>query len=234
MQPRFRYSSPLPLLTLVLFLLSSMVSVRAQEKEYMYEVGASAGLSWGYGDVNTNKAVYSPSFSYGVLGRYNVNLRWALAAELTSSGISGNTADFDYAFPGGDYKFDRRFWQASILPEFHFWNYGLGVDYREKKRYTPFLTAGLTAGVVTGDGNSDFTWGIPLGAGFKVKIKPRLNAHITALFTKTFGDKLDGCADPEGIKTSALMGNDWLASIRIGFTFEFKERCVECKNQNSW
>lgn len=234
MQPRFSHSSLYSLMTFLLFSLSSMVSAWAQEKEYMYEVGASAGLSWGYGDVNANRVIYDPSFSYSVMGRYNVNLRWALAAELSGSGISGNTADFDYAFPGGDYKFDRQCWQASILPEFHFWNYGLGIDYREKKRYTPFLTAGLTAGAVTGDGSSDFIWGIPLGAGFKVKIRPRLNAHITALFTKTFSDKLDGCADPEGIKTSALMGNDWLAAIRIGITFDFKERCVECKNQDSW
>lgn len=234
MQPRFSHSSLFCLMTFLLFSLSSMVSAWAQEKEYMYEVGASAGLSWGYGDVNANRVIYDPSFSYSVMGLYNVNLRWALAAELSGSGISGNTADFDYAFPGGDYKFGRYFWQASILPEFHFWNYGLGIDYREKKRYSPFLTAGLTAGVVTGDGSSDFIWGIPLGAGFKVKIRPRLNAHITALFTKTFSDKLDGCADPEGIKTSALMGNDWLAAIRIGITFDFKERCVECKNQDSW
>lgn len=221
-------------LAVLLFFCSGSASIQAQEQEYIYEIGASAGLSWGYGDVNASSAVYSPSLSYSLLGRYNINLRWSLAAELSSSGISGDTKDFDYAFPGGDYKFDRRFWQVSVLPEFHFWNYGLGLDYREKKRYTPFLTAGLTAGVVTGDGNSDFSWGIPLGAGFKAKLSPRVNAHITALFTRTFGDKLDGCADPEGIKTSALMGNDWLASIRIGLTFDFLERCAECRNQNSW
>lgn len=217
----------------LLVLLSGM-EAKAQEKEYMYEIGGSAGMSWGYGDVNASSAVYSPSISYGIIGRYNLNLRWSLAAELTSSGICGNTADFDYAFPGGDYKFDRRFWQATILPEIHFWNYGLGSDYREKKRYTPFLTMGLTAGVVTGDGSNDFAWGIPIGAGFKVKVRPRFNAYISALFTKTFSDKLDSCVDPEGIKTSALIGCDWLAAIRIGFSFDFKERCVECRNQNSW
>lgn len=206
----------------------------AQENEFIYEIGASAGMSWGYGDVNASSALYSPSVSYSLVGRYNLNLRWSLAAELSSSGISGNTADFDYAFPGGNYQFSRRFWQASVMPEFHFWNYGLGNDYREKKRYTPYLTAGLTAGVVTGDGNSDFCWGIPLGAGFKFKLRPRLNAHVAAIFTKTFGDKLDGIADPEGIRTHALMGNDWLAAIRVGLTFDFKERCAECRNQNSW
>lgn len=221
-------------LLILLLTLCSGVSAQAQEKEYIYEIGATGGLSWGYGDINASDVFYSPSLSYSVLARYNANLRWAVAAEITSNGISGNTADFGYASPCGDYQFNRRFWQLSILPEFHFWNYGFEMDYREKKRYTPYLTAGLSAGVVTGDGSSDFTWGVPVGAGFKVKINPRLNAHITALFTKTFGDKLDGVTDPEKIKTSALMGNDWLAAIRIGFTFSFKERCIECKNQNSW
>jgi len=217
-----------------LLLLLWPMTAQAQEKEYIYEIGAGIGTSWGYGDVNASDIIYSPSLSYSLLARYNANLRWAVAAELSGSGISGNSEDFGYASAGGDYQFSRHFWQLSVLPEFHFWNYGLETDYREKKRYTPFLTAGLSAGVVTGDGHSDFTWGIPLGAGFKLKINPRLNAHITALFTRTFGDKLDGRVDPEGIKTSVLMGNDWLASIRIGLTFNFKERCIECKNQHSW
>lgn len=199
------------------FLTGIGITVKAQEKEYMYEVGATAGISWGYGETNASHAIYSPKASYSLLGRYNINLRWALAAELAGNGIA-----------------DRHYWQVAIQPEFHFWNYGLGMDYREKKRYTPYLTAGFTGGIVTGKGKNEFCWGIPIGAGFKVKIKPRLNAQISALFTKTFSDTLDGIADPEGIKTSSLMGNDWLAAIRIGITFDFKERCLECKNQNSW
>lgn len=227
--------TPLTILTTLLLYWCSVQHITAQdENEYIYEVGASAGMSWGYGDVNATSAIYSPSISHSLIGRYNINLRWSLTAELSGSGISGNTADFDYAFPSGDYQFSRHVWQLAILPEFHFWNYGLGVDYREKKRYTPYLTAGLSTGLVTGDGNTDFCWGIPMGAGFKVRISPRLNAHITMLMTKTFGDKLDGLSDPEKIKSNALMGNDWLASIRIGLTVNFLQRCVECRNQDNW
>ena len=131
---------------LVAFALSTAM---AQEKEYLYEIGAGTGISWGYGDVNASKAVYNPSLSYSLLYRYNLNLRWALAAELQSAGIKGDTRDFDAAFPGGDYNFSRRYWQLQVRPEVHFWNYGLGSDYREKKRYTPFLTAGLSAGNAT-------------------------------------------------------------------------------------
>ncbi len=216
------------------FLAAVLTNVMAQEKEYLYEIGAGGGVSWGYGDVNTSKAVYNPFFSYSLLYRYNLNLRWAFAAELQSAGIKGNTRDFDSAFPGGDYEFDRRYWQLQIRPEVHFWNYGLGSDYREKKRYTPFLTAGVSAGLVNGgDDETSFVFGIPFGAGYKFKMAKRWNAQVTCLFTKTFSDKLDGKTDPEGIRTDALIDNDWMASIQLSVTFDFKERCIECHNQKN-
>ncbi len=219
---------------LTLFLAIALTSIKAQEKEYLYEIGAGAGISWGYGDVNASKAFYSPSLSYSLVYRYNLNLRWALAAELQSSGITGDTRDFDSAFPGGDYDFSMRYWQLQVRPEIHFWNYGWGSDYREKKRYTPFLTAGLSAGIVTGgDDKSSFAFGIPMGVGYKFKLAKRWNTQVTCLFTKTFSDKLDGRVDPEGIKTNALIDNDWLASIHLSVTFDFKERCIECHNQKN-
>ena len=211
-----------------------LTTVGAQEKEYLYEIGGGLGASWGYGDVNASKAVYSPSLSYSLIYRYNLNLRWALTAELHSSGLKGDTRDFDAAFPGGDYEFSRRYWQLQLRPEVHFWNYGLGSDYREKKRYTPFLTAGLSAGLVNGgDDGSSFALGIPFGAGYKFKMAKRWNSQVTLLFTKTFSDKLDGRVDPEGIATSSLIDNDWMASIQLSVTFDFKERCIECHNQKN-
>ena len=225
----------LRLIELLLLLLLPFNSLQAQEKEYMYEIGAGFGTSWGYNDVNATQAIYSPSTSFSLIYRYNINLRWALAAELQSSGISGDIKDFDYVLPDDDYSFSLRYWQLAVRPEIHFWNYGWGSDYREKRRYTPFLTLGLSAGMVTGQNEqgSSFVFGIPIGAGYKLKVAKRWNAQVTALFTKTFSDKLDGWTDPEGIKTSALVGNDWLASIQLSVTFDFGERCVECHNQHN-
>lgn len=199
----------------------------------MYEIGGGVGMSWGYGDVNATRAVYSPSMAYGLLYRYNLNLRWALAVEAQSAGITGDTRDFDFCSPSGDYSFAMRYWQLSVRPEVHFWNYGWGSDYREKRRYTPFMTLGLTAGVVSGDHDGSFAFGIPMGVGYKFKMAKRWNSQLTCLFTKTFSDALDGCTDPTGIATSALMGNDWLASLQLSITFDFKERCVECHNQKN-
>jgi len=213
----------------LLLLLVTCHTGHAQEKEYLYEVGAGAGMSWCYGDVNASKAIYSPSIAFDLLWRYNLNLRWALACELQCAGLSGDTRDFDGAPPQGAYDFRNRFWHLQVRPEFHFWNYGWGSDYRDKRRYTPFLTMGLSAGEVTGlEDGATFAWGIPLGVGYKLKMNKRWNAQLTALFTKSFSDKLDGLTDPEGIHTSALIDNDWMASIILSVTFDFKERCVEC------
>lgn len=217
---------------LIVLLLTTFTGLRAQEKEYMYEIGGGIGTSWGWGDVNKNKAIYSPSVSFGAVWRYNLNLRWALATEIQSLGMSGDTRDFDYAFRGGDYQFDTRYWQVGFRPEIHFWNYGWGSDYRDKRRYTPFLTMGLCAGVITGLDDSEFAWGIPIGAGFKWKMTKRCNAQLSCIMTRSFSDKLDGKADPEGIPTSGLVGNDWSAQIQLSVTFDFKERCIECHNQH--
>ena len=49
-----------------------LTTVGAQEKEYLYEIGGGLGASWGYGDVNASKAVYSPSLSYSLIYRYTL------------------------------------------------------------------------------------------------------------------------------------------------------------------
>lgn len=219
-------------LSLLVVLLAATMGLRAQEKEYMYEIGGGIGTSFGWNDVNASRVMYSPSVSFGAVWRYNLNLRWALATELNSLGMRGDVGDFDYASAVSDYRFSTRYWQLGFRPEINFWNYGWGSDYRDKRRYTPFLTMGLAAGVVTGGDDTAFAWGIPMGAGFKWKMNKRWNAQLSCIVTKALSDQLDGLANPEGIATSGLAGNDWAAQIQLSVTFDFKERCVECHNQH--
>lgn len=220
------------------------LGLKAQEKEYLYEIGLGGGMSWGYGDINQSKAVYSPALAADLLFRYNVNLRWAVAVDLSTNGVKGSSSDFDAAMPGGfRYDYDRRLWQLAVRPEFNFWNYGFGADYREKKSLAPFLTMGIGLGLSTGDvtidnagartveDGSDFSFNIPMGVGVKWKMAPRWNTQLTCLFTKSFGDRVDGISQLPAIKTSRLMKNDWLGSLLLSVTFDFRERCVECHNQ---
>lgn len=231
-----------PLSLLALSVLATVTTeALAQEKEYMYEIGAGAGMSWGYGDANPGTLMYSPALSFDLRWRYNLNLRWALAVNLNSDAIRG---DMDQPVapslqaPGSQFSYDRRFWQLDCRPEFSFWNYGWGSDYREKKRFAPFLTMGLGLGLATGEVTSSdallahdepaFCLTMPVGLGIKWKVAPRWNIQLTCLWTKCWGDEVDGLKDLTGIKTSGLTKNDWTGSTRLSVTFDFKERCEEC------
>lgn len=204
-------------LLVISLMLLTVGALKAQEKEYLWEIGAQGGASWTYGDRNPNRVMSDVGASYGLVARYNATLRWSFAGELNSDAARPN-----------------RLWSLSVRPEFSFWNYGWGNDYRDKRRYAPFMTLGLTAGMLTGnESDRGFVFGIPIGVGLKYKIAQRWNMQVTALFTKTFSDKVDGIDNVGGIKQSAVVGNDWMAGIRIGITYDFKERCIECHNQRN-
>lgn len=239
----------LPLLLLLAATATAHGQASSEEvKEYMYEVGLGGGISVAYGDINRSGPLYHPAGAGGLVFRYNANPRWAVCFDLASLGLKGDARDFDGVFPGdAAFSIDSRYWQLSCRPEFHFWNYGWSGDYREKQRIAPFLTAGLgfglasaaeqpTDGTAPADGkrSTAFTASVPLGAGIKWKMTPRWNAQMTCLFTKTFSDRTDGLEDPMGIPHGALKNTDWIGSLLFSVTFDFKERCVECRNQHSY
>lgn len=217
----------------VIFLLAlSLNGLKAQESEYMFEVGFGGGMSWAYGDINKNKAFYNPAMAGSLLVRYNANPRWSFVTDISTYGIKGDSKDFDNAFPNDShYKFDNRVWQLSFRPEFHFWNYGWANDYREKKHLAPFLTAGIGGGYSNGDGQTGALLCLPIGGGAKWKMTPRLNAQLTCLFTRTFGDKVDGLKDPYNVGSNAFANSDWIGSIVLSITFDFKERCFDCNKE---
>lgn len=218
--------------------LVGLCPLRAQNgEEYMYEIGPAVGASWAYGDVNRSSALYDPSLAYGLLFRYNVNLRWTFALDFTGNRLTGDSHDFDNVMPGGtDWSFDRRYWQFGIRPEFAFWNYGWGADYREKHRLAPFLTAGIgfgwANGSSSGDDRSTSTLALPVGIGMKWKMAPRWDLQLTCLWTKTFADGIDGITDPYAMGTTTPVNTDWIGSMMLSITFNFKERCLTCHNQD--
>lgn len=222
------------ILLLWLVLMASALNLQAQEKEYMYEIGMGGGMSWAYGDINRSSLIYEPSGAAELLFRYNANLRWSIAIDLSSNGLKGDTRDFDNQFPHpGQYTADACYWQLGIRPEFTFWNYGWGADYREKHRLAPFLTAGVGFGYCTGNEKDCGALSLPLGIGLKWKMAPRWDLQLTSLWAKTFSDGLDGVTDPYNIGTTVPMNTDWVSSIMLSVTFCFKERCIECHNQKN-
>ena len=218
--------------TVLVLLLLCFFSTRAQEPDYMYEFGVGGGLSWVYGDINKSKALYKPGGAISILARYNANPRWAFVADISTFGIKGDCKDFDDVFPESHPRsFDNRAWMLSIRPEIHFWNYGWVNDYREKKHLVPFLTSGIGGGFSSGDGDTGALFALQVGAGAKWKLSPRVNAQLTCLFCRTFGDKADGITDPYALGSNTWANSDWIGSLVLSMTFDFKERCMSCNKE---
>lgn len=57
-------------------------SVRADELEYRFEIGAMVGGSSYYGDANYSSVMKNLNVMGGIVGRYNINPRMAVKASL--------------------------------------------------------------------------------------------------------------------------------------------------------
>ena len=110
-------------------LLCSAFRVHADELEYRYEVGVMAGGGSYYGDANYSSFMENMNFMGGVVGRYNINQRMALKANLAVARISGSTAGLENRFPGGDVEFSRNIYDLGAQFECNFFAYGEGGGY---------------------------------------------------------------------------------------------------------
>ena len=205
-------------------------TAKAQEAAYRFELGPAIGLSGYLGDANTSSLYAHPGFAGGAVFRYLVSTRWNIRGNFTMATLSGNSADMTNVFPGGaTYDFSSTVYDLGARIDFNFFNYGIGETYRKLRRWTPYLTVGLGVTMISCEGTS-VAFNIPMGAGLKYKINPRLNLGLEWCMTKAFTDKVDGPVlnDLYGIKSSFAKNTDWYSTIMLSLTFEFGERCKSC------
>ncbi|MCM1451400.1 MAG: porin family protein [Clostridium sp.] len=203
----------------------------SQSAPYKFDLGGGLGMSGYLGDANGSTVFKHPGFSVEAGMRYLPNVRWAFRGLLGLSTLSGNTADMDNALPGGaQYSFTSKLVTFGARAEFNFLPYGIGETYKKLSRWSPYLVLGVGVSLASCDGETSFAPTIPMGAGIKYKLKPRLNLSLEWTMTKVIGDKADGpnLSDLTGIKTSFIKNTDWCSRIMIGLTYEFGERCETC------
>lgn len=220
----------------LLFIATMLFANNAKAQEYKYEVGGAAGTSFYLGDANKTKFYLHPGIAGGALFRYNVNFHWAAKANLLAGTISGNTADAGNVFPfGGQASFKRTFIDLGGQIEFNFFPYSDKFSYRDTKPYTPYITVG--AGTTFGTGSeSFFNVNIPVGIGFKYKIKERFNVGLEFSVRKLLGDDFDvtekqpalNLDSPYGIKSSFLKNKDWYSLTMLSLTWDFGIRRDPC------
>lgn len=183
------------------------------------------------GDANSANLWANPSWDATILFRYILNPRLNFKTNFYVGGLRGDSSKMDNVLPNDqNFKFSTTFFEIGELVEFHFFNYGMGESYRKLKRWTPYITAGVSITGWTVDGSGSATFTIPMGVGFKFKPALRWNIGLEFLMKKTFSDRVDGdnLSDPLGIKRGFMKNTDWYSTFSISISYEFSKRCAVC------
>lgn len=205
------------------------ITTELSAQEYRYEIGGAAGSSFYMGDANRRKPFLHPGMAGGLLLRYNINLHWAVRANLMAGMVSGETKDSGNLFPSGQQaSFRRSFAELGPQLEFSFFPYSDQYSYRGTRPYSPYLFIG--GGITYATGEKRFlNVNMPFGAGFKYKIKERMNIGIEFSMRKLFGDDFDVTRNmpgwdlerPYNIGSSILKNQDWYSITMIYLTWDF-------------
>ena len=183
------------------------------------------------GDANAANLWQNPSWDAELLFRYIANPRWNFKTNFYIGGLRGNTESMANVLPTEEqFKFSTTFYELGEMAEFHFFNYGMGERYRKLKRFTPYITAGVSMTLWSVDGHTYAGFTLPVGIGFKYKPSRRLNLGLEFLMKKVFSDRLDGdnLVDPIGIKSSFAKNTDWYSTLTFTISYEFSKRCAQC------
>lgn len=225
-------------LTAMAIALTATAAHAQTDPEYRAEIGAGAGLAAYLGDFNG-------SLTHGMqpmgllLGRYRFNPRMGLALNVGYGKLKGSSDGLGTWYPGisdaGDgatkTEFSNSLVDVGLRFEYNFWPYGTGREYRGAQRLVPYIAIGLGATFAGGDGYNAFTANIPMGVGIKYKMADRLNLGIEWAMHFSMSDKLDGIADPYGIKSSGMFKNtDCYNVLRLSVTYDIMAKCKTCNN----
>ena len=106
----------------------------------------------------------------------------------------------------------------------------MGESYRQLKRISPYITAGVGVTMWSTGGKTSGAFTLPFGIGVKYKPSRRLNLGLEFLMKKTFSDRLDGSSldDPMGIESSFIKNTDWYSTLTFTVSYEFSKRCAVC------
>ena len=220
----------------LLFVSTALVVSKARAQEYKYEVGATAGTSFYMGDANKTRFFLHSGIAGGAFYRYNVNFHWAVKTSLLAGTLSGNTADARNVFPlEQQASFKRTFMDLGGQIEYNFFPFSDKYAYLNTRPYTPYIFTGAGTTFATGE-KKFFGANLPIGIGFKYKIKNRLNIGVEFSMRKLFGDDLDVTQNtngwnldaPYGIKSSFLKNKDWYSLTMIFLTWDFGLRNEPC------
>lgn len=125
---------------LIFCLLASITTVAYAQKGP--EVGAMAGLTYYFGDLNPNVDIGHPGIAVSILGRYNFNKRLAAKLSLSYGRISGDDSRSDNNFQQArNLDFRSNVWDMAAQMEFNFFPY---EHWSYENWFTPYVFGGFS------------------------------------------------------------------------------------------
>jgi len=219
----------------VLFIFAT--SSKAQEG---LELGGWAGISYYFGDLNTDFYLGSPGLAAGISGRYNFNDRLCIKLGANYGNISGDDANSQNTFQQTrNLSFKSVVFDGTAQFEFNFLPY---VHGSKDQYYTPYLFTGISTYYFNPKANFDGEWvelrplgtegqfrgdeyysirgAVAFGGGFKIDLNYEWSINVEISTRKLFNDYLDD-----------VSGNypdlDDLESLRGPLSVSLSDRSVE-------
>lgn len=179
------------------------------------EVGASAGLSSYFGDLNPKNPFNQNKLSAGFVARFYNNVRWAFRLSYTHLTVAGSDKVSGYK-PERGLAFKSTINDFALMAEFNFFNYFTGS---KRNRVSPYLFGGLSVftfnpkaedgtelcklltdvdydGAIPENGQAKYSrtaMSIPFGMGIKYSLGKKVGLTVEWRFHYTFTDWIDDC-----------------------------------------
>lgn len=236
----------------LIFLLTSFIALTSSAQqgdllEYQQEIGGGIGLMSYMGDAGSGFLSH-PGLMGTFIWRRNINPRMVVKTDAAFGHISGNTEgqffptnplseSAEGGAPAPVIHFGRNVIDLGAQFEFNFLGYGLGESYKGLSRWTPYIMAGAGVTVCMG-GGAKVAGGlnIPMGLGFRYKLKPRLNLGIEWSVRFTTTDRLDDTKeatkldDPLGIESGMFKNKDCYQMLFVSLTYDIAPKYRKCNN----
>ena len=173
------------------------------------EVGLFGGGAYYLGDLNPGKHFMNTQLAYGVLGRYNVDPRWAVKLGVSRGTVKGDASQSTF-LPDRQLNFSSYILDISAMAEFNFFPYFTGS---KRNWVTPYIFGGFslfffnpvangyelknfgTEGQNIGyNGRKPYStvgYGLPFGLGVKISLAKKLGLQVYWEMHKTFSDYID-------------------------------------------
>ena len=231
-----------PKITLLFFLLSPFILLKAQHSE----VGVLLGTSYYVGEINqTGLVLNQPSMALGVFYRKNLSTRYSYRIGVNYGELSAK--DNFYSNGLSEWRslsFSGRIIEGNALFEFNFLPYQ--INNRSTSWFSPYVFIGVAIFGVSPEVNSETTAkiseietviapSIPFGMGVKFNLAHNMGISLEWGMRKTFTDEVDGLPETfvGGYQLSNSKNNDWYSFLGITLNYKFltqKDRCPGVSN----